>query len=107
MQTNTPYFDPADIEKNKTMGGLAYILFFLPLIVCPDSQYAKFHANQGLLNALAGVALWIIGFIPIIGWLIGLVGGIMITVFTIMGLINGFQGQAKRMPLYGNFDIIK
>ena len=25
-----------DIENNKTMAGLAYLLFFLPLIVCPN-----------------------------------------------------------------------
>lgn len=24
-----------DIEKNKTIAGLAYLLFFLPLITCP------------------------------------------------------------------------
>jgi len=34
-----------DIEKNKTMAGLSYFIFFLPLIACPDSKYAKFHAN--------------------------------------------------------------
>jgi hypothetical protein len=32
-----------DIEKNKTMAGLAYFLFFLPLLACPDSGYAKFQ----------------------------------------------------------------
>lgn len=41
-QENT--YTPEDIEKNKTMAGLAYLLFFLPLIACPESRYAKFHA---------------------------------------------------------------
>ena len=48
-------FDPADIEKNKTMAGLAYLIFFLPLIVCPDSKYGKFHANQGLLLLITSI----------------------------------------------------
>ena len=34
-----------DIENNKTMAGLAYLLFFLPLIICPESRYAKFHQS--------------------------------------------------------------
>ncbi len=38
-------FSAEDIEKNKTMAGLAYLIFFLPLIASPDSAFAKFHAN--------------------------------------------------------------
>ena len=33
-------FDPADIEKNKVIAGLSYILFFLPLIACPTQSLA-------------------------------------------------------------------
>lgn len=51
-QENT--YTPEDIEKNKTMAGLAYLLFFLPLIACPESRYAKFHANQALLLLITG-----------------------------------------------------
>lgn len=32
-QDNT--YTPEDIKKGKTMAGLAYVLFFLPLIACP------------------------------------------------------------------------
>lgn len=27
-----------DIEKGKTMAGLSYLLFFLPLVACPESK---------------------------------------------------------------------
>ena len=47
MQEQTGAFEQADIDNNKTMAGLAYIIFFLPLLVCPQSKYARFHANQG------------------------------------------------------------
>ena len=49
-------FTLEDIEKNKTMAGLAYLLFFLPLIVCPESQFAKFHANQALILVIVSIA---------------------------------------------------
>jgi uncharacterized membrane protein len=101
-------FDPADIEKNKTMAGLAYLIFFLPLIVCPDSKYGKFHANQGLLLFIAAVAGNIVlGIIPIIGWILMPIYGLGILVFAIMGLINGLGGKAKRLPIIGKFNIIK
>lgn len=97
-----------DIEKNKTMAGLAYLLFFLPLITCPESGYAKFHANQALLLWIAGiVGTVILGIIPVIGWILMPVFGIGVLILGIMGLVNGFGGKAKRLPLIGRFDILK
>ncbi len=99
---------PEDIEKNKTMAGLSYLLFFLPLIACPESKYARFHANQALLLLIAGVAGNIVlGIIPVIGWMLLPFFGIGVLILGIMGLINGFGGKAKRLPLIGKFDILK
>lgn len=101
-------FDSADIEKNKTMAGLSYLIFFLPLIACPESKYARFHANQALLLLIVSIAGNIIlGIIPIIGWILMPLFLIGVCIFGIMGLINGFQGKAKRLPLFGQFTIIK
>lgn len=105
---NEPIYSPEDIEANKTMAGLAYLLFFLPLIVCPDSKYARFHANQSLvlwIVALVGNAL--LAIIPIIGWILLPIFSLIVFVLGILGLINGFQGQVKRLPIIGNFDILK
>ncbi len=101
-------FDPADIEASKTMAGLAYIIFFLPLIVCPGSAYGKFHANQGLLLLIVSFAgSMIFSFIPIIGWIMLPFFGIAVFVFFVMGLINALQGKAKRLPIFGKINIIK
>lgn len=97
-----------DIENNKVMAGLSYFLFFLPLIVCPESGYAKFHANQSLLLLIAGVVgNVILGIIPVLGWMLMPVFGIGILILGIIGLINGFGGKAKPLPLIGRFSIIK
>lgn len=101
-------FNNEDIEKNKTMAGLSYLLFFLPLIVCPDSKYAKFHANQGLiLLIVAIVGNVILGIIPVIGWMLMPIFGLGVLALGIMGLINGFGGKAKMLPLIGKFTILK
>lgn len=101
-------YTPEDIEKNKTMAGLAYLLFFLPLIVCPESGYAKFHANQSLILLIVGIAgNVILGIIPAIGWMLMPIFGIGVLILGIMGLVNGFGGKAKRLPLIGKFDILK
>ena len=101
-------FTQEDIEKNKTMAGLSYFLFFLPLIVCPESQYAKFHANQALLLLITGIAgNVILGIIPIIGWILMPIFGIGILILGIMGIINGFGGKANPLPIIGKITILK
>lgn len=105
---NENIYTPEDIEKNKTMAGLAYLLFFLPLLACPESRYARFHANQALLLLITAVAGNIIlGIIPVIGWMLMPILGLGVLILGIMGLINGFGGKAKQLPLIGKFTILK
>ena len=46
LETNQA-FTPEDIENSKVMAGLAYILFFLPLLACPDSPLAGIMPIKG------------------------------------------------------------
>ncbi|MGE5612943.1 MAG: hypothetical protein ACM3XR_00895 [Bacillota bacterium] len=108
LQEQTGAFEQTDIDNNKTMAGLAYLIFFLPLLACPQSKYAKFHANQALLLFIIAVAGNIIlTIIPIIGWILLPIFNIAVFIFAILGLVNGFSGKAKRLPVFGKFDILK
>ncbi|SBV97935.1 conserved hypothetical protein [uncultured Eubacteriales bacterium] len=108
QQTQEDGYTSEDIEKGKTMAGLSYLLFFLPLIACPDSKYGRFHANQSLLLLITGIAgNVILGVIPVIGWMLMPVFGIGVLALGIMGLINGFGGKAKRLPIIGKFTVLK
>lgn len=103
-----PVFTQEDIEKNKVMAGLAYIIFFLPLLACPDSQFAKYHANQGLILLIVSFAGSIIlSFIPIIGWLLLPIFTVVVLVFAVIGLVNGLGGKAKELPIIGKYKILK
>ncbi len=105
----TARFDPADIEANKIMAVLAYILFLIPLLAAKESPYAKFHTNQGLLVFLAAIAVSFVGgIIPILGWFVILpVGCIVVAVIGIIGIINAWTGKAKELPIIGKIQIIK
>jgi uncharacterized membrane protein len=110
MQPGTsPQFDKDDIEKNKAMGILAYIIFFIPLLAAKDSAFAKFHANQGLILFLAAVIVNIVGTIlPIIGWFIIIpLGNLAVFIFAILGIINATKGEVKELPIIGKISIIK
>lgn len=98
-----------DVEENKVYGILAYIgiLFLVPLLAAPKSPFAKFHANQGCVLFIAGAVLSFIAWIPILGWLAGLVGGIALIVLAVMGIINAANGKMEKLPIVGDIEIIK
>lgn len=112
-------FDEEDIRQNKTMAGLAYILFFLPLIVCKESKFGRFHANQGLLllilSAIGYIAISIVTTIlATITWrLFGFISllysvfGLLILALAVYGLVNGLNGKAKELPIIGKYRIIR
>lgn len=101
-------YEAQDIEQNKVMAALAYILFFLPLIACPQSAYGKFHANQGLLLLILGFGGSIVlSIIPILGWILLPIFSLVVFVFAIIGIVNGIGGKAKELPIIGKFRIIK
>ena len=101
-------YDPVDVEKNKVIAGIAYILFFLPLLACPESKYGRFHANQSLILFIACITGTIaLTIIPIIGWILLPFFSIAVLVFAIIGLINGLTGKAKELPLIGKFRLLK
>lgn len=106
-------FDPQDIESNKGMAALSYvgILFIVPLLAAKESEYAKFHANQGLVffiaSIIVSIASGILSIIPFIGGIFSFSAWILVLAGFIMGLVNALQGQAKELPIIGQFEIIK
>ena len=110
-EDTTSQFDPADVEKNKVYALLAYIglLFLVPLLAAPQSRYARYHTNQGVVLFLAeliwGLAFGILNAILsiLIGWLVSL--GFL--ALTIIGIVNAVQGRAKELPLIGKIRFLK
>ncbi|GAA3403312.1 DUF4870 domain-containing protein [Paenibacillus hodogayensis] len=104
----TEQADPADVEKNRTIAIVAYILFFVPLLAAKDSRFAMYHANQGLLLLILAMAVNVIGsFIPFLGWfLIVPLGNIAVFVLFIIGVINAANGRMQQLPLIGQFKIL-
>ena len=122
----TAEYDPGDIEANKVVCGISYlgILFFLPLIACPDSRFGKFHANQALLvlilmvagGFIANVVGMICGAfwaIPALGAIMNVVSGVVSAVCGIVpfaafifGLVNALCGKAAELPIIGKINLI-
>lgn len=114
-QPQAPQTDKKDggenVDNVKAVAAVAYlgILFFVPLLTNPESDFARFHANQGLLLLITGLVVNILGpLLPVIGWfIIWPLGSIFVLVLFIMGLINAMNGEKKPLPLIGGIQLIK
>jgi uncharacterized membrane protein len=111
-----PYQQQPGVEdqNEKTMAIIGYFLFFIPLLALPNSKFARYHANQGLILLLTYVALGIVNAIlnsfiwRIVGWgvwgifsMIFTLAYIALAVIGIMGIVNVIHNKMKPMPLIG------
>lgn len=103
------------------MAVLAYfgILVLIPILAAKESKFARFHANQGLILLITGVAFSI--FVPVVIKIVafisyvlaGIVGialvlaWLLLFVLAIIGIINAVKGEFKQLPLIGQFQILK
>ncbi len=120
MQDNT-VFDSQDVNQNKVFGILAYLglLVLVPIFAAKDSQYARFHANQGLVLLIFEVAAYfmviicrfILFFVPFAGIFISVLLGFCIfcisMAFIILGIVNACSNEAKKLPIIGEITILK
>jgi uncharacterized membrane protein len=109
-----------EMQENKVIFVLSYlgVLFFLPLVSCPNSKAGRFHANQGLvllLTAIAGqIAIAILSSIILaISWRLWAITSLLSTtwatamlVLMIIGMMNANRGLQKPLPIIGEVTIL-
>jgi uncharacterized membrane protein len=92
--------------EGKNIAVIAYITI-IGLIIAfvmnngKKEPFASYHIKQSLGLALTGLALGIIGIVPIIGWLINIVGIFVLLFMWITGLIGAINGKENPIPILG------
>jgi uncharacterized membrane protein len=64
--------------------------------------FASYHIRQVLGLAITGFALAIVNVVPILGWIVSILGAFVLLYMWIMGLINAINAKEKPMPILGN-----
>ena len=97
----------AETKGNENlMGAASYLLGFVTgiilLLVEKQSKFVRFHAMQSTILFggifIVNVAL---GFIPILGWLVGLILSFVAFILWIMCMWKAFQGEMYKVPYVG------
>lgn len=94
------------VEEGKTIAIIAYITIFGLLIAFvmnndKKNPFAAYHLRQSLGLGVTGLALSVINVIPILGWLISILGSIFLIILWVMGLVSALNGQEKPVPVLG------
>jgi uncharacterized membrane protein len=97
-------------------GALAYLLGpitgIIFLVIEKNDRFVRFHAMQSTVFwvawFVAGIAFSILsGVVPIIGWIFGLIGGLIMSVvglvIWLLQMYKAYQGQEWELPVVGQF----
>ena len=98
---------PEEIESGKTMAFVAYLVFFIPLLLdeYKKNKFVMFHTEQALVVVIlnvAGIVLGTIGSMFCIGVLFYLINVFAFILF-IIGVINALGGKVALLPLVGQY----
>jgi uncharacterized membrane protein len=94
------------MEEN-IAGLLTYVLGLVTgiifLIVEKDSKFVRFHAFQSILISAAFIVVnMVLGFIPIIGWILSLLLSPIGFILWLVLLYQAYQGKWFKLPVIGN-----
>lgn len=104
--TPNPEKSSTGLEANLA-GALTYVLGpitgILFLVLEKDSKFVRFHAMQSTITFLGlFVVSVVLGFIPILGWLVAIFLQLAALVLWLILMFKAFQGEKFKLPAIGD-----
>lgn len=92
--------------SDNAAGAIAYItiipsIIFLLVEPYNKNPFVRFHAWQNIFLMIAWLACSMIMIIPILGWIVGVLGILALFVCWIMCIIKASSGQKFKLPFIG------
>lgn len=89
-------------------GALAYVtiipaIIFLVMAPYNTKPFVKFHSFQSLGLGVVWFCLGIVMVVPILGWIVGILGMLALAVCWILSIIKASQGGAFKLPVISEF----
>lgn len=107
--------NPSDSEKKPTnlgmdeniaglltyVGGLITGIIFL--VLEKENKFVRFHAMQSIAVTVTMIVLSIVlSFIPVIGWILGLLLGPVSFVLWVFLMFKAYKGEKFKLPFIGD-----
>ena len=93
-----------DAKTKAIVAHLTPIGWIIALVInmSQKEELASYYIRQTLGIFLASFVLGILNSIPVLGWIIWAVGGVILFIFWLMSLIWAISGEMKPVPWVGN-----
>lgn len=103
METN-PH---TNTSEGKGIAVIAYItLIGLIIAILQNGEkknaFSAYHIRQSLGLMCTGIALFILGLIPYIGWILSILGTLALIACWIMGILNAINEKEQAIPVVGS-----
>lgn len=116
VKDSSKKFDKKDIQENKAMACLSYIIAPVPYFIETKSKWVRYHAIQGMNLFVVEVLLCLLVTIinSLIFWpflflktITKICLYVFMVIYAIIGIINVCNEEAKELPLINKFKFIK
>ena len=92
--------------QDKTIAIVAYLTVIglvVALVLNNEKKdlFAKYHIRQSLGLVLTSIALSLIIVIPLLGWIVSIIGAFVLLYMWVMGLLNAINGRERPVPILG------
>lgn len=82
------------------LGIVSGVLFFA---LEKDSKFVKFHAMQAILLTVVSVVVYtVLGFIPVLGWIVGLFMPLVFFVVWVILMMKAYKNEWYKLPVIGD-----
>lgn len=97
--------DENDARINRFFAALGYlwVLCLIPLYLRTRSSFAVEHGKQGFVLFVLSLVFWVLGWLPVIGWVFWLCVPFVIGVACLIGFVQAIRGKEWQIPLLGVF----
>ncbi|MGB5943037.1 MAG: hypothetical protein WBG71_09160 [Leeuwenhoekiella sp.] len=111
METTETYTTEKTSEASNANGKNTAIVAYITIIGLiiafvmnsdKKNAFASFHIRQSVGLVITGIALGLIGIIPVLDWIINILGIFVLIYMWIMGIVNAANGKEKTVPLLGD-----
>ena len=97
-----------DVNQGKTVAIVAYltIIGLIAALVMNNNQpssLGRFHIRQSIGITVLGIAIGLLTYIPGVGGIISMVGGIILLLALVLGILSAVKAEEKGLPVVGGF----
>jgi uncharacterized membrane protein len=94
------------VNEGKNIAIIAYITIIgliIAYVMNNDKKdaFAAYHIKQSLGLAATVLALGIVGMVPILGWIINILGILLLLYMWVIGIMNAFNEKESPVPFLG------